>query len=341
MEFSVGLTAVGRNGFNGCTALLDLGTDSYVTSRQFYSTPVLKLVDLRGCTSLEVIGSETFSTTRNTCTFLLDGCTALKAIYSSAFAGHGAAVELDLSGLSALELIDSNAFTRGKYIGTLVIPENVVTIGSYAFGNSAGCGSYNQFSKIDLSQSGSLETIGSYAFAYIPLQTVDFSGCTSLTAIGANAFRNDLALTELDLSACTSLASIGDNAFRDCVAVKTITIPAGVTSLASTAFTNCGVVNVLKWDAAAYPTALDAATFTAGNGFANGYDLIIGGSVDALPDQFFKAAASCGDTAPIISAPAKPSCSAIPCRWIPTMTPRTTRPSTASPCGISIPRQRA
>ena len=242
MEFSVGLTAVGRNGFNGCTALLDLGTDSYVTSRQFYSTPVLKLVDLRDCTSLEVIGSETFSTTRNTCTFLLDGCTALKAIYSSAFAGHGAAVELDLSGLSALELIDSNAFTRGKYIGTLVIPENVVTIGSYAFGNSAGCGSYNQFSKIDLSQSGSLETIGSYAFAYIPLQTVDFSGCTSLTAIGANAFRNDLVLTELDLSACASLASIGDNAFRDCVAVKTITIPAGVTSLASTAFTNCGAV---------------------------------------------------------------------------------------------------
>ena len=94
MEFSVGLTAVGRNGFNGCTALLDLGTDSYVTSRQFYSTPVLKLVDLRGCTSLEVIGSETFSTARNTCTFLLDGCTALKSIYSSAFAGHGAAVEL-------------------------------------------------------------------------------------------------------------------------------------------------------------------------------------------------------------------------------------------------------
>lgn len=281
--------------FNGCTALKDLGGDIYYRARQFYNTPVLKLVDLRGCTSLETIGSETFSTTTTTCTFLLDGCTSLKHIYSNAFAGHGAAVPLDLSSLSALETIGASAFVRSRYTGTLVIPEKVVSIGTSAFGNTSGYGSYNQFTKIDMSQSESLETIDAYAFAYIPVREVDFSGCTALQTIGTGAFRNDLALQAADLGACTSLTTIGDAAFRDCSAIEEVVIPIGVTSLNETAFTNCSAVRRLTWNAANYPTALGAKTFTTANGFANGYTLVIGKDTDALPDNFFVAAGSCGD----------------------------------------------
>lgn len=281
--------------FNGCTALKDLGGSSYTNARQFYNTGVLRLVDLRGCTSLESIGSEAFSTTRTTCTFLLDGCTSLKYIYSDAFAGHGAAVELDLSQLSSLELIGSNAFVRGKFIGTLVIPKKVKTIGSSAFGNNTGYGNWNQFSKIDLSKSESLETIGSYAFGYLPVREVDFSGCTSLVSIGTGAFRNDLALKTADLSNCVSLTTIGDAAFRDCTALEEVTIPVSVTSLAETAFMNDSAVKKLTWNAADYPTALGAKTFTTANGFSNGYELHIGADTNALPENFFNAVSSCGD----------------------------------------------
>ena len=281
--------------FNGCTSLTGLGGDSYLNSRQFYGTSVLQLVDLRGCTSLETIGSECFSTTRNTCTFLLDGCTSLKYIYSNAFAGHGAAVPLDLSSLSSLEAIYGSAFVRCRFTGTLVIPEKVVSIGSSAFGNTSGYGNYNQFTKIDLSQSESLETIGTYAFAYIPVRDVDFSGCSSLITISANAFRNDLALRSIDLSACTSLTTIGDAAFRDCSDAKDIFIPVGVTSLNESAFTNCSAVQRLVWNAANYPVALGSTTFTAANGFANGYAFVIGKDTETLPDNLFVAAGSCGD----------------------------------------------
>ena len=281
--------------FNGCSALKSLGGNSYMIARQFYNTPVLKLLDLRGCSSLETIGSESFSTTRTTLTVLLDGCTSLKYIYSDAFAGHGAAVELDLSQLSSLELIGSNAFVRGKFIGTLVIPEKVKTIGSSAFGNNTGYGNWNQFSKIDLSKSESLETIGSYAFGYLPVREVDFSGCTSLVSIGTGAFRNDLALNTADLSNCVSLTTIGDAAFRDCTALEEVTIPVSVTSLAETAFMNDSAVKKLTWNAVDYPTVLGAKTFTTANGFSNGYELHIGADTNALPENFFNAVSSCGD----------------------------------------------
>ena len=258
--------------FRGCTALQNLGGNSYTNSRQFYNTPVLKLVDLRDCTALEAIGSECFSTTRNTCTFLLDGCTALRYIYSNAFADHGAAVPLDLSSLSALELI-----------------------GSSAFGNSSSYGTYNQFTVLDLSGSESLETIGSYAFAYLPLQTVDFSGCASLRTIDANAFRNDLALVSANLSDCVNLETIGGNAFQDCTALIEVVIPASVTSVSESAFKNDSAVSRLTWNAKDYPTALGPQTFTSSNGFASGYELHIGQDTDHLPENFFEAVHSCGD----------------------------------------------
>lgn len=258
--------------FRGCTALQNLGGNSYNNSRQFYNTPVLKLVDLRDCTALEAIGSECFSTTRNTCTFLLDGCTALRYIYSNAFADHGAAVPLDLSSLSALELI-----------------------GSSAFGNSSSYGTYNQFTVLDLSGSESLETIGSYAFAYLPLQTVDFSGCASLRTIDANAFRNDLALVSANLSDCVNLETIGGNAFQDCTALIEVVIPASVTSVSESAFKNDSAVSRLTWNAKDYPTALGPQTFTSSNGFASGYELHIGQDTDRLPENFFEAVHSCGD----------------------------------------------
>ncbi len=69
----------------------------------------------------------------------------------------------------------------------------------------------------------------------------DFRLPSALTTIGANAFER-AAMTVAEVhDNCTS---IGAEAFKDCESLTKIRIPAGVTSIAPTAFENCGTVYV-------------------------------------------------------------------------------------------------
>ena len=147
--------------------------------------------------------------------------------------------------------IGTKAFYSCNNLTSVVIPDNVTTIGKGAF---CICSSLTS-----VTIPTSVTTIGPYAFA----------GCTSLTSItipdsvtsiGNNAFAGCTSLTSITIpdsitsidsfafSGCSSLTSvtipdsvtsIGDYAFRDCSGLTSVVIPDNVTSIGEYAFYTC------------------------------------------------------------------------------------------------------
>ena len=141
---------------------------------------------------------------------------------------------------ASTKFIYSNAFYQSK-LSSVVIPDEVIGIGTAAFRNCASLTSVT-FGK-------SLAYMGGNAF----------SGCEklqraklpeSLTELGNYAFYNCRALTEVTLS--ENLTVIGNGAFRDCN-LTDVTIPDGVTSIGGVAFEYCSnLKNVTIPDSVVY-----------------------------------------------------------------------------------------
>ena len=111
---------------------------------------------------------------------------------------------------------------------TIIIPDSVTSIGSYAF---SGCSKLTSIAIPD-----SVTSIGYSAF----------SGCSSLTSItipdsvtsiGYSAFYGCSSLTSITIP--NSVTSIGSEAFYDCSSLTSITIPDSVTSIGNSAFYGC------------------------------------------------------------------------------------------------------
>ncbi len=84
--------------------------------------------------------------------------------------------------------------------------------------------------------------IADSAFAYSK-HTADILSVTipdSVTQIGKNAFYNQDALASVEIGEASGLQSIGNNAFSGNSALKSIYLPAGLTSLGDSVFNNCG-----------------------------------------------------------------------------------------------------
>ena len=123
---------------------------------------------------------------------------------------------------------DSRSFT---------IPASVTTIGSYAF---AECGSLES---VIFGKGSQLETIGDHAF-YLCYNLRSISIPASVTSIGDHAFYayeyDDISnhISSLTIAENSQLRTIGQYAFYHC-GFSSITIPASVTSIGSSAFHYC------------------------------------------------------------------------------------------------------
>ena len=113
-------------------------------------------------------------------------------------------------------------------ITTVILPNELTGIGSYAF--------YNCSNLTSVTIPNSVTSIGDYAF----------EGCSGLTSvilpsslqsIGNNAFRNCKILTSIDIP--SNVTSIGQYAFNGCKALESVTIPEGVTAINSATFLGC------------------------------------------------------------------------------------------------------
>ena len=166
------------------------------------------------------------------------------------------------------------AFYNCRSLTSIIIPESVTSIGSYAFN---GCSSLTSITIPE-----SVTSIGGGAFygcdgltsITIPdgvtsIESHTFYGCDgltsitipeSVTSIGGSAFWGCSGLISITIpesvtsienwvfyncSGLTSITipdsvtSIGNNAFKDCSGLTSITIPDGVTSIGNSAFSGC------------------------------------------------------------------------------------------------------
>ena len=123
--------------------------------------------------------------------------------------------------------IYNEAFENSS-ITSVVIPDSVTSIGSYAFYNCTGLTS--------VTIGDSVESIGSSAFYYCSSLT-SVTIPDSVTSIGSSAFRDCSSLTSVTIP--DSVTSIGSSAFQYCSRLTSVTIPDSVTSIGEYAFSSC------------------------------------------------------------------------------------------------------
>lgn len=127
-------------------------------------------------------------------------------------------------------------FAKGSQVSITQIPENIKSIGDYAFSNCR--------SLTSITIPNSVKNI----------RYRTFSDCTNLTSItipnsvtsiGSSAFSNCISLTSIEIP--DSVTSIGSHAFNDCSSLTGITIPSSVTSIGWGAFSGCPYLKLLRY----------------------------------------------------------------------------------------------
>ena len=130
-----------------------------------------------------------------------------------------------MNGVTEGDFVYSDATKHNliAYLGTggaVTIPNNVNTIGSYAFSYCNGLVSVNI--------PDSVTEIGSYAFAYCSALTSVTIG-SGVTSIGVMAFRNCSSLISITIP--NSVTSINNFVFDSCISLTTVTIGDSVTRI--------------------------------------------------------------------------------------------------------------
>ena len=278
------VTSIGRDAFAYCTGLTSVTIGNSVTSIgdcAFYNCAGLTSMTIPD--SVTSIGSSAFSgcsgltnmTIPDSVTSIgldaFEGCTKLKNIY---YTGDVAGW-CGISGLGELMSSSRTLYIGGKKVeGDLIIPDNVTSIGDYAFYGCTGLTS--------VTIGNGVTSIGSGAF-YGCIGLTSITIPDSVTSIGYSAFRDCAGLTSVTIG--NGVTSIGESAFRGCTGLTSVTIGNSVTSIGHSAFENCtgltsitignGVTSIV-WYAFSGCTRLTSITFNGTkaqwNAISKGYN---------------------------------------------------------------------
>ena len=138
-----------------------------------------------------------------------------------------ASFTLDLSEATGLTAIGATSDDKSIFadcpLRSVVLPETLETIGSYAFYNC---------SITSVTIPASVMTIGHHAFYYTSLESVEIDGAET---VDSSAFASCKALKDVVLRNITTL---GDDAFENCTSLSSVTMES-VGSVGSYAFWNC------------------------------------------------------------------------------------------------------
>ena len=220
-----GVTNVGGEAFDGCTALTSIEIPDSVT--------IIGESAFKGCTGLtniEIpdgvtsIGKFAFYECKNlTSIEIPNGVTSIdeRAFYGCA-------------GFKSVEIPDSvtsigeSAFKGCLLLASVEIPNSVTSISNSTF---EGCSSLSSVVVPD-----SVTNIGDFAFAECySLNAIEISN--SITSIGVSAFMNCNLLTTIELP--DNNLNVGANAFAGCNGLTTVKIPASVRGVDGTTFHRC------------------------------------------------------------------------------------------------------
>ncbi len=297
-----GVTKIGTSTFQGCSSLTSIDLPASLTTLGATSVNSDSSV-FAGCSSLttieipsgvKVISTKCFMDCNNLTTvkisnvtaihaFAFSGCPSVTfvkadggsvgvedgAVYSGTtlIAYKGTSTTLNVrEGTTAIApyAIGGNSFTENaSNLVTVVLPESVKTIGTYAFRNCKDLQSINleNVTKIDTyafencSSLGSVTvkgTIGNNAFKGCSgLSSVEFTGTANIT-VGNSAFENCTSLAYSSTEPLVipgTVTNLGGSAFKGCTSLKAVDINAKLTGTASCGtaiFANCSALTTVK-----------------------------------------------------------------------------------------------
>ena len=231
------VTYIGDNAFKYCTKLTSVVWNakkcyysiyppfntiaSQITSFILGNTVDILTYDL--CSGMEKLSSITIpNSVTSISSSAFSGCTALTSIVVES----GNTIYDCRDNCNAIIETATNTLIQG--CNTTVIPDNVTSIGNYAFEKCTGLTS--------ITIPNSVTSIGDYAFS-------DCTGLTavtipnSVTSIGDYAFAGCTGIASAIIS--DSVTSIGGGAFSECTSLASITIPNSVKSIGDYAFAGC------------------------------------------------------------------------------------------------------
>ena len=235
------ITTIGNYAFNDCNKLTNIEIPNNVTS---IGNSAFQNCD--GLTSIFIPSSVT-----NISDGAFAGCTNIQSIIVS----EDNTVYDSRDNCNAIIKTSTNVLTIG--CKNTIIPEEVTSIGNYAFSGCIG------LTSIEIPNG--VTSIGNYAFSgctgltniEIPNNVTSvgnyaFSGCirltsmeipNSVTSIGSYAFSGCTGLTNIEIS--ENITKISDYTFNGCIGLNIIKIPENVTSIGNYAFQNCdGLINI-------------------------------------------------------------------------------------------------
>jgi len=258
------VTCIGTSAFSRCSNLTSITIPSSVTSignDAFYGCSNLKKVDINSST----VGSMWFRGLKSIQKVTLGeqvkkieggafyNCSGLKSINipnsvtnigGTAFMGCSELTEVIISDIAAWCNISfanypanplncaHRLYLNGQLVTDLIIPENVTSVGDYAFYGCSGLTS--------VSIPSSVTSIGEDAF----------SGCNSLKEVEINTntigtwFKGLHSIQKITLG--EQVTNIGNYAFHNCSGLTSINIPSNVTSIGSFAFSGCSKITEVK-----------------------------------------------------------------------------------------------
>ena len=150
----------------------------------------------------------------------------------------------------SVKAIADNVFYDNETITSIIIPDSVTTVGSFAF---YGC--FN-LTTITIGENSQLTTIGESAFddcssltsIYIP---------NSVTTISSRAFYKCSNLETVTFGENSQLTTIGDDAFYNCDSLTSIYIPDSVTFIDHSVFSYCSNL-IIYCEASSEPSGWDS-----------------------------------------------------------------------------------
>ena len=210
------LTTIKLNTFEGCISLKKVTFNedlNFIESHAFLGcTSLEEIVFEKG---LQKIGTEAFMNCENLHKITLKGVSA----------------ECEAAGTFAGCAIDSFVLAKDPKSNSAVFPESLF--------NGA---KFKEDAVIEIDKD--VVEICDSAFMNSNIAHVVLPG-ERLTAIGENAFYGCGDLAEIDFSACTRLAKIKAQAFMGCSALEKLVLPDNITFLGERAFAGCSGINTL------------------------------------------------------------------------------------------------